>query len=150
MKRVIPVSSVLLVGLIVAFLGYRWISDRASGESYRVYREYDQKFRTYLANATRLVGKETIKVERLSDQFTVPQKLSIKGTPYEIGLTIGHVGKQAKARLPLVNETNRDLNQKLAELYRKIHPQHLDMVRGVAEVYGQPAEQIDLVLFDGR
>ena len=148
MKRVIAVSCVLLLGFIVAFFGYRWISDRASGESDRVYREYDRKFRAYLANATRLVGKETIKVERLSDQFTVPQKLTIKGTPYEIGLTIGHIGKQAKERLPLVDETNRNLNQKLAELYRKIHPQHLDLVRGVAEVYGQPAEQIDLVLFE--
>src|SRR4029079_3029326 len=148
MKRVIAILCVLLLGFIVAFLGYRWISDRASGQSARVYREYDQEFRAYLANATRLVGKETIKVERLSDQFTVPQKLTIKGTPYEIGLTIGHIGKQAKERLPLVDETNRDLNQKLAELYRKIYPQHLDVVRGVAEAYGQPAEQIDLVLFE--
>jgi hypothetical protein len=148
MKRVIVVLSVLLIGFIVAFIGYPWISDRASGESDRVYREYDQKFRAYLAKATQIVGKETIKVERLSDRFTVPQKLTIKGTPYEIGLTIGHIGKQAKERLPLVDETNRDLNQKFAELYRKIHPQHLDLVRGVAEAYGQPAEQIDLVLFE--
>ena len=148
MKRIIAVLCVLLLGFIVAFLGYPWISDRASGESDRVYREYDREFRAYLAKATQIVGKETIKVERLSDQFTVPQKLTIKGTPYEIGLTIGHIGKQAKERLPLVDETNRDLNQKLAELYRKIYPQHLDVVRGVAEVYGQPAEQIDLVLFE--
>jgi len=144
MKRVIAVSCVLLLGFIVAFLGYPWISDRASGESDRVYREYDQKFRTYLANATQIVGKETIKVERLSDQFTVPQKLTIKGTPYEIGLTIGHIGKQAKERLPLVDEKNRELNQKLAELYRKIHPQHLDVVRGVASA----DERVALVAAD--
>lgn len=148
MKRVITVLCVLLLGLILAFLGYPWISDRASGEFSQVYREYDQKFRAYLVKATQLVGKETIKVERLSNQFTVPQKLTIKGTPYEIGLTIGHIGKQAKERLPLVDEKNRELNQKLAELYRKTYPQHLDVVRGVAEVYGQPAEQIDLVLFE--
>lgn len=148
MKRVIAVLCVLLLGFIVAFLGYPWISDRASGESDRVYREYDRKFRAYLAKATQIVGKETIKVERLSDQFTVPQKLTIKGTPYEIGLTIGHIGKQAKERLPLVDETHRELNQKLVELYRKINPQHLDMVRGVAEAYEQPPEQIDLVLFE--
>ena len=61
-----------------------------------VYAEYDREFRAYLANATQIVGKETIKVERLSDRFTVPQKLTIKGTPYEIGLTIGHVGRQAR------------------------------------------------------
>jgi hypothetical protein len=50
-----------------------------------------------LAKATQIVGKETIKVERLSDQFTVPQKLTIKA--------IGHIGRQANERLPLVDET---------------------------------------------
>jgi hypothetical protein len=130
-----------VVALVVANFGWRTDPEQ-------VYREYDRKFRAYLAKATQIVGKETIRVERLSDQFTVPQKLTIKGTPYEIGLTIGHIGKQAKEHLPLVDETNRDLNQKLTELYRKINPQHLDMVRGVAEAYEQLPEQIDLVLFE--
>ena len=130
-KRAIAVFSLIVVALVVANFSWRTDPDR-------VYREYDREFRAYLANATQIVGKETIKVERLSDQFTVPQKLTIKGTPYEIGLTIGHIGKQAKERLPLVDETNRELNQKLVELYRKINPQHLDMVRGVAEAYEQP------------
>jgi len=140
-KRAIAIFSMIVVAMVVANFGWRTDPER-------VYREYDQKFRAYLANATRLVGKETIKVQRLSDQFTVPQKLTIKGTPYEIGLTIGHIGKQAKERLPLVDETHRELNQKLVELYRKINPQHLDMVRGVAEAYEKPPEQIDLVLFE--
>jgi predicted choloylglycine hydrolase len=147
MKRALSVLVVVLTALVASFLAYRWNADRDRNPD-GVYSEYDQEFRAYLANATRLVGKETIKVERMSDRFTVPQKLTIKGSPYEIGLTIGHIGKQAKARLPLVDETNRDLNQKLAELYRKVYPQHLEVVRGVAEVYKQPAEQIDLVLFE--
>ena len=147
MKHARSVLVVALTALVATFLAYRWNADR-DRNSDGVYREYDRKFQAYLAIATQIVGKETIKVERLSDQFTVPQKLTIKGTPYEIGLTIGHIGKQAKQRLPLVDETNRELNQKLVELYRKINPQHLDMVRGVAEAYGQPPEQIDLVLFE--
>jgi hypothetical protein len=148
MKRAPSVHVVVLTALVATFLAYRWNADRTHDGSNRVYREYDRKFGAYLAKATHIVGKETIKVERLSVQFTVPQKLTIKGTPYEIGLTIGHVGKQAKERLPLVYETNRELNQKLVELYRKINPQHLDVVRGVAEAYEQPPEQIDLVLFE--
>ena len=147
MKRALSVLVAVSSALVATFLVYRWNADRNRNPD-RAYSEYDQQFRAYLANATRLVGKETIKVERMSDRFTVPQKLTIKGTPYEIGLTIGHIGRQAKARLPLLDETNRDLNQKLADVYRKICPQHLDVVQGVAEVYGQPAEQIDLVLFE--
>src|SRR5262249_9561306 len=148
MKRVIAVLSVLLVGLVVAFLGSRWTRDRASGESARVYGEYDREFRAHLAKATQTLGKETIQVERLSDRFTVPKKLTINGTPYEIGLTIGHIGKQTRAHLPLLDETHRALNQKLADLYRRIYPQQLEVVRGVADAYGQPVEEIDLVLFE--
>jgi hypothetical protein len=148
MKRTAGVLSALLLGLVASYLGYRWFSDRATDEHDRVYREYDQQFREHLADVTQLVGKETIKVERLSDRFTVPQKLTIQGTPFEVGLTIGHFGKRTKAKLPLVAESNRDLNQKLADLYRKIYPQQLEVVRGVADAYGQPVEQIDLVLFE--
>ncbi len=148
MKRVIAVLSVLLIGLIVACLGYRWYSGPTAGEDDRVYSEYDRECRAYLAHAAEVVGKETIKVERLSDRFTVPQKLTIQGTPYEIGRTIGHVGRQARAKLPLLDETNRALNQKLADLYRRVYPQQLEVVRGVADAYGQPAEEIDLVLFE--
>src|SRR5688500_11059699 len=106
MKRTIGVVSALLLGLVVAYLGYRWNANRLHAENGGVYREYDQEFRAHLAEVTRIVGKETIKVERLSEQFTVPQKLTIQGTPFEIGLTIGHFGKRTKAKLPLVEETN--------------------------------------------
>jgi predicted choloylglycine hydrolase len=117
-------------------------------ESRRVYDEYDRAFRASLARATQAVGKEVIKVERLSDRFTVPQKLTIKGTPYEIGLTVGHIGRQAKARLPVLAETDRTLNRKVTDLYRRIYPHYLEVVQGVAAVYGQPVEQIDLGRFE--
>jgi hypothetical protein len=148
MKRRVAVLAVLLIGLSVAFLGYRWNSDRTGDEYDQLYAEYDWEFRAGVAQARQIVGKETIKVERLSDQFTVPQKLTIQGTPYEIGLTIGHIGKQAKAHLPLLEETHGAANQKLADLYQRIYPEQLEVVRGVADAYGEPADQIDLVLFE--
>ena len=112
-----------------------------------VYATYDREFRTFLAEANKRAGKEVIKVERLSEQFTVPQKLTIKGTPYEVGLTIGEIGKRANLRLPMLAETNRALNQRVIELYKKIYPQQLELIRGAAEVYGQPTEQIDTRVF---
>ncbi len=119
----------------------------ATGIAEQVYAEYDREFRTYVAEAQARVGKEVIKVERLSDRFTTPQKLWVKGTPYEIGLTLGHVGQQAKASVPMLAETNRALNQKVVELYQRVFPQHLEMIRGVAAVYKVPVEQIDVGLF---
>ena len=114
----------------------------------RIYAEFDLEFKTFLALANDRIGKEVIKVERLSDRFTVPQKLTIKGTPHEIGLALGHIGQQAKARLPMLTETNRALNRKVVELYQKIYPQFLEVVRGVAEVYKEPVEQIDVGVFE--
>jgi predicted choloylglycine hydrolase len=113
-----------------------------------VYAKYDRDFRIFLAKAGEFVGKEVIKVERLSDSFTVPQKLTIKGTPYEVGLTIGHIGKQTKAGLPMLTDSNRALNQKVIELYQRIYPQQLELIRGVAEVYKQPVEQVDVGVFE--
>lgn len=133
---------------VAAYVGYCWTTHRADDERERLYREYDQEFRAHLAEVTRIVGKETIKVERLSDKFTVPQKLTIQGTPYEIGLTIGHFGKRTKSKLPRLQDSNRELNQKLTDLYRKNYPQQLEVVRGVAESYDQPVDEIDLVLFE--
>jgi len=132
-----------MVGLLV---GCRSIP-AAGNNADPVYAEYDREFQTFLAKANGRVGKEVIKVERLSDRFTVPQKLAIEGTHYEIGLILGHIGQEAQFGLPMLSETNRALNQKVIELYQKIYPQHLEVIRGVAEVYKQPVDQIDVRVF---
>ena len=72
MKRRVAVLTALLIGLSVAFLGYRWKSGGTQDEYDQLYGEYDREFRGGAAQATQIVGKETIKVERLSDQLTAP------------------------------------------------------------------------------
>ena len=134
--------------VVVGLLHYCPPVSPAENIASQIYAEYDREFRTFLANANRSVGKEVIKVERLSNKFTVPQKLSLKGTPYELGLTLGHIGQQAKAHLPMLTETNRALNQKVVALYQEIFPQHLEIIRGVADVYQQSVEQIDVGVFE--
>src|SRR5262245_8758502 len=141
MLRVLP-----LLGLLLLAISATSLDSQSPGE--RVYGEYDREFQTYLAKAAAVVGKESIKVERLSDRFSVPKRLTIKGTPYEIGLTIGHVGRQAGARPPLLGESDRALNQKFTDLYRRVYPQQLELVRGVADAYGLPAGRIDLARYE--
>jgi len=119
-------------------------------EADRIYHQYDRNFRAYLAKATKIVGKETIKAEPLSDQFTVPRKLTIRGTPYEIGLTIGHIAKQANSHPPKLIDAHRALNQKVVDLYRRIYPQDLDLARGVAAAFDTPADEIDMRVFDAK
>ena len=101
----IALTVTLLVHLAVSRALHRMREPLDRLQSRRVYDQYDLAVRRQsLARATQAVGKEVIKVERLSDRFTVPQKLTIQGTPYEIGLTVGHIGRQAKACLPMLAE----------------------------------------------
>lgn len=141
-----PQTRFFLITFSVILVGYCLASSATNIDP--VYSQYEKDFRAYLAKATKRVGKEVIKVEPLSDEFTVPRKLSIKGTPYELGLTIGQIGKQAGFRLPLLTETNSKLNGKVIDLYRRIYPQQLEIIRGVAEVYKQPMEQINIGVFE--
>ena len=92
-----------MVGLLV---GCRSIP-AAGNNADPVYAEYDREFQTFLAKANGRVGKEVIKVERLSDRFTVPQKLAIEGTHYEIGLILGHIGQEAQFGLPMLSDQSR-------------------------------------------
>jgi predicted choloylglycine hydrolase len=111
-----------------------------------VYAEYERDLQALLPKVSKRVGKEVIKVEPLSQQFTVPRKLAIKGTPYELGLTIGYIGRQTGARLPMLSD--KDLNRKVIELYQRIYPQQLEIIRGVAEIYETPADKIDAGVFE--
>jgi predicted choloylglycine hydrolase len=141
MQRAVIVLLVLLGAVGVTLL--------ASGERpHSIYDEYDQRFQLCLAKAAQRVGKQTITVEPLSDRFRIPQKLTIRGTPREIGLTIGQVAKQTQARLPTVAGAGQQANAQLRELYQRIYPEYLDVIAGTAEVYGTPAERIDLRRFE--
>ena len=111
----------------------------------QLYAGYDREFLTYLANAAQAVGKPTMVVERLSDRFTVPKRLAVRGTPQEIGLTIGHIARQASHPLPLVSAAGRALNEQIIDLYSRIYPQHLQVVSGIAAVSGSSLDQVDMV-----
>ncbi len=108
-----------------------------------LYAEYDQQFQEYLANALQEVGKDTIVLEQLSDQYTVPKKITITGTPYEIGYTIGHIANQYNHRPNLRTDANRTLNQQIVEMYQDIYPQYLEIVRGAADACGVDFDQVD-------
>lgn len=114
----------------------------------QLYADYDREFLGYLANAVQAVGKETIKVEPLSDRYTTPKLMTVKGTPYDIGATIGHIARQFGRTPPLRTDADRDLNERVAAMYRRIYPQHLEFVRGLASVYPVPADQVDLTRLD--
>ncbi|MFZ2053434.1 MAG: C45 family peptidase [Candidatus Aminicenantales bacterium] len=109
-----------------------------------LYADYDRHFQDCLAGAVQAVGKPTIVLENLSDQFTVPKKIAITGTPYEIGFTVGHIATQRSRLLPLRSDANRELNEEIVEMYQRIYPQYLEIIRGIAAAYQAEFDQIDL------
>jgi predicted choloylglycine hydrolase len=109
-----------------------------------LYADYDQYFQTYLADAVQAVGKPTIVLEDLSDQFTVPKKIAITGTPYEVGFTVGHIASQYRRILPLRSSSNQELNEQIVEMYRRIYPPYLEIIRGIAAAYQVEFDQVDL------
>ncbi|MDH4272918.1 MAG: C45 family autoproteolytic acyltransferase/hydrolase, partial [Candidatus Aminicenantes bacterium] len=145
--RKILLSAAFLLGLI-SLLNCEKKSD-PGGESHqdqvdRLYGDYDQYFQTYLAGAVQAVGKPTIVLENLSDHFTVPKKIAITGTPYEIGFTVGHIASQFSRLLPRRSDANRELNEQIVEMYRRIYPQYLEIIRGISAAYQVEFDQVDL------
>jgi hypothetical protein len=111
----------------------------------QLYDGYDDDFLRYLAVATQATGVPTMVVERLSDRFTVPKKLTVRGTSREVGLTIGHLARQAGQPLPLVSNGSRALNQQIVDLYRRAYPAHLEVVAGIAAVSDARPDEVDMV-----
>ena len=109
-----------------------------------LYSDYDQTFQTRLATALAAVGKPTIALEDFSERFTVPKKISISGTPYEIGLTVGHIASQSRRVLPLRSSSNQELNEQIVAMYQQIYPQYLEIIKGIAAAYQTEFDQIDL------
>jgi predicted choloylglycine hydrolase len=116
----------------------------------RLYAGYDKDFQKYLAAAVGRVGKDTMKLEPLSSRYSVPKKLTIDGTPYQIGQTIGYVAKQAGSKLPMLEEKNRRVNEQVVELYRRIYPEYLEMARGMAEAYGVRPDKLDMRVLENN
>src|SRR3954452_22412779 len=144
MRAIVAASIVAVIALGAARVAFR----EPAWDAERVYAQYDREFRTYVAEANTYLGKEVVKVEPLSKRFRVPEKLAIRGTAFELGQLIGHVGQRTNTRLPLISAANREMNERVGAMYRRIYPQQLELVRAVAAVYSVPAETIDLRVFE--
>lgn len=141
----------IMTGLLLLWCGCRPpernpepASDTRREQLDQLYATYDQQFLAFLANAVQAVGKETIKVERLSEGYTVPKKLTLRGSPYEVGLTIGHIVRQCGLTLPRRTQANRARNEALVAWYRQAYPKYLEQMRGTAAAMGVGFDGIDL------
>jgi predicted choloylglycine hydrolase len=153
--RKIFLSAAFLLGLISLFSCEKRSESALTGETHqeqvnRLYADYDEYFQTYLAEAVQAVGKPTIVLEDLSDRFTVPKKIAIAGTPYEIGFTVGHIASQFRRILPLRSSSNQELNERIVAMYQRTYPQYLEIIRGIASAYQLESDQVNLVNMEYR
>jgi len=115
-----------------------------------LYAEYDLGFRDGLAYAAAALGKDVIMLAPHSDRYTVPKKLRIQGTPYEFGRTLGLMANRANYPLPLRAASAAPIHQQIVDMYRRIYPQYLDTIKGVADAYGVPDDRLDMIEMEFR
>lgn len=145
MKRIILLPIIVVLVLSNCKTGRNGDNNRGNHQEAvnNLFAGYDQQFRAYLAEAVKAVGKPTIVLEQLSEQYTVPKKTTITGTPYEIGYTIGHIANQYGRRPDLRTAANNTLNEQVVNMYENIYPKYLEIIRGVADACGVEFNQVD-------
>jgi hypothetical protein len=111
----------------------------------RLLTGYDRAFVAYLARAQADMGREILRYSAISADLAIPKRIDISGTHQELGYLFGHIAEQFGRRPPRVAAGRRNLNVRIIETYRRVYPQYLDLVRGVGDVFGVPAEELDFV-----
>ncbi len=113
-----------------------------------LYAEYDGEFQECLAYAAAIVGKNVLTLTPHSDRYTVPRKLRIQGTPYEFGRTLGLMAVRANWPPPLRAASASGIHRQIVDMYRRIYPQYLDTVKGIADAYGIPDDRLDMITME--
>lgn len=111
----------------------------------RLLASYDRNFVTYLGRAQAAMGREVLRYSPISSGMAIPKRMDIAGSHRELGYLFGHIAQQAGRRPAPVAAGRRDLNAGIIEMYRRVYPRYLDLVGGVAEVFGARPEDLDFV-----
>ena len=106
---------------------------------------YDREFVAYLAGAREAMGREVLTYSPISSDLAIPRRMDISGTHYDFGALVGHIARQSGMQPPRASAGRVDLNRRIIAMYREIYPQYLELVRGLADVFGLSVEQLDFV-----
>lgn len=140
---------ILVIGLAVFILNLCMCNPETSEES--DYQErlndllsgFDRTFINHLSAARQVMGKEILKYNTLADTVAIPKYMEIRGSHYEYGFLVGHIGKLF-GRLPaLISPGRTALNNRIIEMYQRIYPQYLDLARGIGDACGIPLTDLD-------
>jgi predicted choloylglycine hydrolase len=116
----------------------------------RLMATYDQDFLQYLDLAHQALGKEIIRYSPLSDTKTIPKYMEITGTHYEYGYLVGHIFQQYGRSPRRITSAQRELNNRIINMYQQLYPQYLDLVRGVGDVFGIPIDELDFIYLESE
>ncbi|MBN2346984.1 MAG: linear amide C-N hydrolase [Candidatus Aminicenantes bacterium] len=105
---------------------------------------YDRRFQQFLAQAQQEMGKEILMYSPVSDAVTIPKRMDIQGSHHEYGTLVGRLASLHGHRPQRVADSRRELNARIIDMYRRIHPPYLDLARGLGEVFEIPLEEMDL------
>jgi predicted choloylglycine hydrolase len=88
------------------------------------------------------MGREVLTYTRIGPEVRNPKRMDITGTHYELGHLMGHIARQHGHPPPRLYDQQRSLNGQIIEMYRRVYPQYLELVRGVADAFETPLEEL--------
>lgn len=112
-------------------------------EIQELYDTYDDLFKVFLVNTNEELGKQVAVYEEISPGLH-PKKITFRGSYYEVGQWVGLMARKYGIYPRLRDDGNREINEKIEAMYRKIFPPFLERCRGIAWAYSLNPEDLDL------
>jgi predicted choloylglycine hydrolase len=144
----------LALSLLLVFqAGCRRDEDGDTGESReqrldRLLQTHDRQFQEYLATAQREMGKEILKYSSVSNDVAIPKRMDVSGSHYEYGSLVGRIARLYGQDPRRVAVNRREFNDRIMDMYRRVYPQYLEFARGLGEVFGMAAVELDFVYLE--
>ena len=108
-----------------------------------LYPDFDRQLIDILIYAAESTGNNAVQYERLNPDC-LTGKMAINGSYYDFGLVLGTMARRIGLYPRYRNESNRQINQAIEQMYARLYPQFLDEARGVAHAYSREVADLDL------
>lgn len=126
-------------------------SNPTEGNDYDLIVDYDNEFRGYLAEAQEEMGMSILTMEDIENGL-IPKAVTINGNHYDLGRLFGKIARKyyGSVQVPLRTSRNEALNQQIVEMYSRVSPHFLEMVRGTADASGLTLDDVDLIMMENN
>ncbi len=104
---------------------------------------FDSRFKTVLETVTARAGRRIITYQPINDRV-LTRRVTIDSDYFTLGYQTGLMARELAMTPARRTDANRELNERIAAMYRELYPPHLEKARGLASAYGLALDDLDL------